>query len=105
LAHGMLTIGSCAKRFTLGSSLALALRSTTTFSTANPCPLDDRTTASGISIRCSFGSVTVNERDFPGRMGKSPERHQPERERFHTVPWPWNGPAWYVTEHCTGNRR
>ena len=22
-----------------------------------------------------------------------------------TVPWPWNGPALYVTEHCTGKRR
>jgi len=21
------------------------------------------------------------------------------------MPWPWNGPALYVTEHCTGKRR
>ena len=38
-------------------------------------------------------SVTVNERISPGRIGRSPERRQPAHERFHTVPWPWNGPA------------
>jgi len=41
---------------------------------------------------------------FPGRMGKSPDNRRPEHERFHTVPWPWNGPALYVTEHWTGKR-
>ena len=30
-----------------------------TVSTANSCPLDHRTRASGISMRCSFGRVTI----------------------------------------------
>ena len=46
------------------------------FSTANPCPLNHRTSASGISMRCSFGSVTVSERVYPGRIGKSPKNRQ-----------------------------
>ncbi len=44
-----------------------------------------------------IGSVTVNERVSPGRMGRSPESRQPEHERFQIVPWPLNGPALYVT--------
>ena len=28
-----------------------------------------------------------------------------ERERFHMVPGPWEGPALYVTEQCRGQRR
>jgi hypothetical protein len=40
--------------------------------TANSCPLDHRTTASEISIRCSFGNVTVSESVFPRRMGRAP---------------------------------
>ncbi len=52
-----------------------------TFSTANSYPLDQRTTASGISIRCSFGSVTVSERVPPGRMGRSPESRQPVQRK------------------------
>jgi hypothetical protein len=73
------------------------------FSTANSCPLDQRTTASGTLMHCSFESVTVNERVSPGRMGRSRESLHPFNERFHTVPCPWNGPALYVTEHCRGN--
>jgi hypothetical protein len=46
------------------------------FSTAKSWPLDHRTTDSGISIRCSFGRVTLRERGFPGRMGRSPESRQ-----------------------------
>ena len=46
------------------------------FPTANPCPLKHRTSASGISMRCSFGSVTVSERVSPSRIGKSPESRQ-----------------------------
>jgi hypothetical protein len=38
-------------------------------------------------------------------MGRSPERRQPIQWRFHMVPWPWNGPALYETEQCTGKRR
>ena len=38
--------------------------------TANSCPLDHRTTASEISIRCSFGNVS--ESVFPRRMGRAP---------------------------------
>ena len=34
-------------------------------------------------MRCSFGSLTVNESVSPGRIGKSPVRRQPEHERFH----------------------
>jgi hypothetical protein len=49
-------------------------------STANSSPLDHRTTASGISFRCSFGSVTVSERASPGRIGKSPEGHHHQSE-------------------------
>ena len=40
--------------------------------TANSCLLDHHTTASGISIRCSFGNVTVSESVFPSRMGRAP---------------------------------
>jgi hypothetical protein len=57
------------------------------------------------TIRCSFENVIVSERGSPGRMGKSPERRQPVQEKFNAVPWPWNGPALYVTEHCIGKRR
>src|SRR5512140_828650 len=56
-------------------------------------------------MRCSFGSVTVNKRVFPGRIGRSPERLPPAHERFQIVPWPWKGPALWVTSHCTGKRR
>ena len=56
-------------------------------------------------IRGSVGSVTVNESVSPGRMGRSPESRHLVHERFHTVPWPWNGPALYVTEQCRGKRR
>ena len=80
-------------------------RSIVTFSTANSGPLDHRTTASGISMRCIFGRVTVSERGSPGRTGKSPESRHPVHERFQTVPSPWNGPALYVKEHCTGKWR
>jgi hypothetical protein len=75
------------------------------FSTANFCPIDHRTIVSGTSIGCAFGSVTVSERVSSGRMGRLPERGQPVQERFHTVPWRWNGPALYETEQCTGKRR
>lgn len=68
-------------------------------------PLDRRTTASGTSIQCSFGSVTVRERVSHGRIGKSPESRQPVQARFQIVPCPWNRPALYVTEHWTGKRR
>jgi hypothetical protein len=54
------------------------------------------------TICCSFGSVTVNERVSPGRMGRSPERRQPVQERFQIVLWAWNGPAWYMTGHSRG---
>jgi len=43
--------------------------------------------------------MTVNESVFPGRIGRSPEGRQPVQERFQMVPWPWNGPQWYVTGH------
>src|SRR4029077_20795755 len=56
--------------------------------------LDHRTTASGTSIRCSFGSVTVSESVSPARMGRSPESLQPVQERFHTVSWPSKRPHW-----------
>jgi len=69
----------------------------------NSCPLDHRTTTSGTSMRCSLGSVAINERVSPGRLCRSPVRRQPEHERFHTEPCPWKGPAWYVTEHWTGS--
>ena len=52
------------------------------FSTANTRLLDHRTHASGVSIRCFFGNVTVNEIVSPGLMGKSPESRQPVHERF-----------------------
>ena len=55
-------------------------------------------------MRCALESVTVSERGSPSCIGKSPESRHPVHERFHTVPCPWNGPALYVTEHCTGNR-
>ena len=48
-----------------------------TFSTANPCPLDHRTTAPGTSIHCAFGSGTVSRvkkqghSTFSGRLGPS----------------------------------
>ena len=55
-----------------------------------PCtPLDRRTTASGTSIRCSFGSMTVNERVSSDRIGRSPESLQPVQERFQMAPCPW----------------
>ena len=47
----------------------------------------------------------VSERGSPDGMGISPESRQPEDERFHTVPWPSNGPALYLTAQCTGKRR
>ena len=52
------------------------------FSTTNSRPLDRRTNASGVSIRCFFGRVTVNEMVSPGLLGKSPEGRQPVHERF-----------------------
>jgi len=58
------------------------------FSTANSYPLDQRTTALGTLMHGSFGSVTVNERVSPGRMGRSPESLHRFNERFHTVPCP-----------------
>jgi hypothetical protein len=51
------------------------------------------------------GSVTMSASVSPGCIGRSPESRQPLGERFQTVPWPWNGPAWYVTEQCAGNQR
>ena len=47
-----------------------------TFSTANSCPRDHRTTASGVLIRCSLGSLTMSESVSPGRIGKSQEGHR-----------------------------
>ena len=52
-----------------------------------------------------FGKLTVKEHVCPTRSGTSPESFHPFSERFQTVPWPWNRPAWYVTEHCSGERR
>ena len=75
------------------------------FSTTNFCSRDHRTTASGTSRRCSFGSVTVSDSVFPGHIGRAHKRRQPVHERFHTVPYLWNGPALCVTEHCTGKRQ
>ncbi len=46
---------------------------------------DHRTTASGTTIRCSFGSVTVNESVSHGRMGGSPESRQLVQERFQAA--------------------
>ena len=68
-------------------------------------PFDHRTTTSGTSIRCLFGSVTVSERVSPGRMGRSPESGHPVQERFHTVPWLWNKPVLYEAERCARKRR
>ena len=53
---------------------------------------------------CSFGSMTVNESGSAGRMGRSPENRQPVQDGFQIVPCPWNGPALYVMEQCTGKR-
>ncbi len=75
------------------------------FSTANFWPRDHGTTASGTPIRFSFSRVTVNARVSPYRMGRSLESHQLERDRFHTVPCPWNGPTLYEREQCSGKRR
>jgi hypothetical protein len=52
-----------------------------------------------------IGNVTVSERVSAERMGESPENRQPVRETLHTAPCPWNDPAVYATEHCTGKRR
>jgi hypothetical protein len=42
---------------------------------------------------------------FPRSHGQIIGETPPIHERFQTVPWPWNGPEWYVTEHGTGKRR
>jgi len=55
-------------RFTECCSRAWVSGAITTFSTANYCPLDHRTTAAGTSIRCSFGNVTVKESVSPGDL-------------------------------------
>ena len=92
---------------TASRNAAPAPARTAQFSNSPPnfCPLDHRTSASGTSMRCSLGSVTVNERVSPGCIGTSPERRQPDTDRFHTVPCLWNGPVLYVMKHCTGKRR
>ena len=60
----------------------------------NSCPRDHRTTALGTSIRCLIWQRDGQTRGFsPGRIGRSPERRQPDRERFQTVPVPLNGPT------------
>lgn len=51
--HGRSFLRGCPERHNRPSTLIT--------STANSCPLDHRTTTSKIAIRCSFGSVTVNE--------------------------------------------
>ena len=59
-------------------------------------PSDHRTTASGISIRCSFGSVTVNERYFPLDVWQMTGESPAGTGEIPGVPCPWKGPAWYA---------
>jgi len=70
------------------------------FSTTNSWPLDHRTTASGTSIRGSFGSVTVSESLLPRPLlrliahADDGNRHRPQHpltlviERPY-LSWPW----------------
>jgi len=58
------------------------------FSTANSCPLDHHTTASGTLMCCSFGSVTVSERAYPGYSCRSPRSIRGPRSECRTPPPP-----------------
>jgi hypothetical protein len=46
----------------------------------------------------------VSKSVSPCHIARSPESRQPAHDRFHTMPCHWNGPAIYVTAHCTGKR-
>src|SRR5712692_1237042 len=103
-AHGLLSPDSCTSRLITCSTRLCVCFSIAKVSRPYSWPWTQRTIAAATTMLSSFGKSTVKEHVCPTRRGTSPESFHPISERFQTVPCPWNRPAWYVTEQCTGKR-